>query len=132
MPLQRPDIDEVIALAGEFGIHLTPIEARIFTGRLQDQIAAMEEFIELRLEEHRPPLRYLERDPGYRPTEAEDPLNSFIRKCRVSGAKEGPLAGRTVGLKDHIAVAGVPMTLGSHFWAGYDPEFHATIVTRFP
>ena len=60
-----PDIDDVIALSGELGIHLTPIEARIFASRLQDQIAAMEEFIELRLEEHRPPLRHLERDPGY-------------------------------------------------------------------
>ena len=130
MPLQRLEIEDVIALAGTLGIHLTATEARIFTGRLQDQIGAMEAFLELRIEEQRLPLRHLERDPGYRPSEAEDPLNAFIRKCRVRGADDGPLAGRTVGLKDHTAVAGVPMTLGSHFMDGYTPDFDATIVTR--
>ena len=48
----------------------------------------------------------------------------------MKGAAEGPLAGRTVALKDHTAVAGVPMTLGSHFLDGYTPDFDATIVTR--
>lgn len=130
MPLQRPEIDDVIDLADTLGIHLTPTEARIFTDRMQKQIDDMEEFLELRIEEHRPPLRHFERDPGYRPTEVEDPLNAFIRKCRVKGADKGPLSGRTVGLKDHIAVAGVPMTLGSHFMDGYIPDFDATVVTR--
>jgi len=130
MPLQRPDVEDVVELAARLGIHLTATEARIFAGRLKDNIGAMEDFLELRIEEHRPPLRHLERDPGHRPTEAEDPLNAFIRKCRVKGAESGPLAGRTVGLKDHTAVAGVPMTLGSHFMDGYTPDFDATIVTR--
>jgi amidase len=130
MPLQRPEVEDVIELAARLGIHLTPTEARIFTDRLQGQIDDMEEFLELRIEEHRPPLRHFDRDPGYRPTAAEDPLNAFIRKCRVSGAEIGPLAGRTVALKDHIAVAGVPMTLGSHFMDGYIPDFDATVVTR--
>jgi Asp-tRNA(Asn)/Glu-tRNA(Gln) amidotransferase A subunit family amidase len=48
----------------------------------------------------------------------------------TGGADDGPLAGRTLGLKDHIAVAGVPMTLGSHFMDGYIPDFDATIVSR--
>ncbi|MDP6707609.1 MAG: amidase family protein [Alphaproteobacteria bacterium] len=130
MPLQRPEIEDVIELAKTLGIRLTATEARIFTDRLQKHIESMEKFLELRIEEHRPPLKYLKRDPGYRPTEAEDPLNAFIRKCRVVGADNGPLAGRTVGLKDHTAVAGVPLTLGSHFMDGYIPDFDATIVTR--
>lgn len=130
MPLQRPDVDGVLELAASIGIRLTPTEARIFAGRLADQIGALEEFLELRIEEHRPPLRHLKRDPGRRPTPEEDPLNAFIRICRVEGAQEGPLAGRTVALKDHIAVAGVPMTLGSHFLDGYTPDFDAPIVTR--
>jgi amidase len=130
MPLQRPEIEDVVDLANTLGIHLTHAEARIFTNRVQEHVAAMEAFLELRAEEHRPPLRYLERDPGYRPAEAEDPLNVFIRKCRVKGADDGPLSGRSIGLKDHVAVAGVPMTLGSHFMEGYIPDFDATIVTR--
>lgn len=130
MPLQRPEIEDVVDLANTLGIHLTHAEARIFTNRVQEHVAAMEAFLELRAEEHRPPLRYLERDPGYRPAEAEDPLNVFIRKCRVKGADDGPLSGRSIGLKDHVAVAGVPMTLGSHFMEGYIPDFDATIATR--
>ena len=35
-----------------------------------------------------------------------------------------------MALKDHTAVAGVPMTLGSHFLDGYTPDFDASIVTR--
>lgn len=130
MPFQRLETDDVIELARKFGIHLTPTEARIFTDRMLGQIEDMEEFFEARIPEHRPPLNHFERDPGYRPGPAEDPLNIFIRKCRVKGADTGPLAGRTIGLKDHIAVAGVPMTLGSHFLDGYIPDFDATIVTR--
>ncbi|MBM3490005.1 MAG: amidase [Alphaproteobacteria bacterium] len=130
MPLQRPEIDDVIAEARRLGIRLTQTEARIFTGRHHDHIAVMEAFLELRVAEHRPPLRHLERDPGYRPGPAEDPLNAFIRKCQIKGAASGPLAGRTVALKDHTAVAGVPMTLGSHFLDGYVPDFDASIVTR--
>jgi amidase len=131
MPLQRPEADDVVALAATLGIHLAPTEARLFTERLQNQVATMEAFLELRVaEEHRPPLRHFARDPGHRPTEAEDPLNVFIRRCRVPGAASGPLAGRSIGLKDHIAVAGVPMTLGSHFMDGYIPDFDATVVTR--
>ena len=130
MPLQRPDIEQVKNLAGKFKIDLTDTEARLFRIRILEHIEAMEQFQELRIEEDQPPLRYFDRDPGYRPTEAEDPLNAFIRKCRVKGAPDGPLAGKTVGLKDHIAVAGVPLTLGSRFMEGYVPDFDASIVTR--
>ena len=130
MPLQRPEVEEVAALAERLGIRLTASEARIFTDRLKGQVDSMEEFLELRIEEARPPLRHLERDPGRRPTALEDPLNAFIRRCSVKGAQSGPLAGRTVGVKDHIAVAGVPMSNGSYFLDGYTPDFDATVVTR--
>ena len=42
------------------------------------------------------------------------------RACRVDGAPDGPLAGRTVGVKDNISVAGVPTTNGSRL-----PRLHA-------
>ncbi len=128
--LRRPDVDEVKAYGEALGLDLTSIEARIMHSRMTATIDALEVFNELRLEEHRPPLRFTDRDPGYRPTEHEDPLNVFIRKCRVAGADHGPLRGKTIGLKDHISVAGVPLTFGSHLMDGYVPDFDATIVTR--
>ena len=106
MPFQRPQKDDVIELAKELGIHLTRTEARIFRSRMLEHIDALEGFHELRIREDAPPLRQVRRDPGRRPTPDEDPLNAFIRRCRVEGAAEGPLAGKTVGLKDHTAVAG--------------------------
>ena len=130
MPYQRPDDEDVVTLAAELGIKLTKTEARLFRVRLHEHVEALEAFHELRIEEERPPLGHLHRDPGYRPGAAEDPLNLFIRRCRVEGAQDGPLRGKSVGLKDHTAVAGVPLTFGSHFMDGYIPEFDATIVTR--
>jgi amidase len=73
---------------------------------------------------------YTERDPGYRPGENEDPYNAFVTKCRVPGADDGALDGVSVGLKDNIAVAGVPATMGSPTMDGYVPSRDATVVTR--
>ncbi|MCI0546984.1 MAG: amidase [Candidatus Rokubacteria bacterium] len=128
--LRRPDVEEVLGYGRALGFDLTPTEARIIQSRMVDTVAALEAFDELRVEERRPPLRITRRDPGARPTEAEDPLNIFIRRCRVEGAAGGPLAGKTIGLKDHIALAGVPLTFSSHMMDGFVPDFDATIVTR--
>ena len=127
---RRPEIEEVMEYGRALGLNLTPTEARIMGSRMVGAIASLETFYESRIEEQRLPLKYLNRDPGYRPTEEEDPLNVFIRKCRVVGADHGPLQGKTIGLKDHTSVAGVPMSFGSHMMDGYIPDFDATIVTR--
>ena len=128
--LRRPDVDEVMEYGRALGFDLTPTEARMIQARMMDTVAALEAFDEMRVEERRLPLRFTDRDPGRRPTETEDPLGAFIRTCRVKGADAGPLAGKTVALKDHIALAGVPLTFSSHMMDGYVPDFDATVVTR--
>ena len=128
--LRRPDVDEVIEYGRALGFDLTPTEARMIQARMMDTVAALEAFDEMRVEERRPPLRFTDRDPGGRPSEQEDPLGAFITKCRVKGADSGPLHGKTVALKDHIALAGVPLTFSSHMMDGYVPDFDATVVTR--
>src|SRR5437762_3831244 len=72
---------------------------------------------------------FLPRVPGYVPEPAENPCNAFVRRCRVEGAGDGPLAGRTVGLKDNIALAGVPTTNGSRL-SSYTPRHDAVVVER--
>ena len=56
------------------------------------------------------------------------------RSCRVRTSvrerETGRLAGRTVALKDNVALAGVPMSGGTDFLEGYVPEQDATIVRR--
>jgi amidase len=128
--LRRPDVNEVLDYGRALGFELTPLEARLIQERMMDTIAMLEAFDEMRVDERRPPLRFTDRDPGARPSDAEDPLGAFIRRCRVPGAATGPLAGKSVGLKDHIALAGVPLTFSSHMMDGYVPDFDATVVTR--
>src|SRR5262249_13225882 len=74
------------------------------------------------------PTRY-PRAPGRRPTPDEDPVKAFVRLCHVEGAPDGPLAGKRLGIKDNIAVAGIPVTNGSRTLS-YTPLQDAVVVER--
>ena len=125
-----PDVDEVVAIAKELGIHLGPDEAVKYRKYLIDQMEQLDTFVQARLEEDKPQMVSSARKPGYRPSLEEDPLNAWMWKCRIEGAGDGLLAGKTVSYKDHVAVAGMPMSFGSFALEGFIPDFDATIVTR--
>ena len=125
-----PDVDEVVAVAKELGIHLSPDEAVKYREYLTEQMGQLDTFVQARLEEPKPPMVSSARKPGYRPSPEEDPLNAWMWKCRIEGAAEGLLAGKTVSYKDHIAVAGIPMSFGSFALEGFIPDFDATVVNR--
>lgn len=128
--IRIPDTDELLSLAHDLGLDLTRPEVELFQGRMIVQLEGIQQFENLLLDEQKPATRFRNRDSGYLPTRNEDPLNVFIRKCLVKGAAEGSFAGKTVGVKDNISVAGIPLTCGSHFLDGYVPDFDATIVSR--
>jgi amidase len=125
-----PDVDEVVAVAKELGIHLGPDEAVLYRKFLLEQLNQLDAFVQARLEEPKPPMASAARKPGYRPTAEEDPLNAWTWKCRIEGVAAGVLAGKTVSYKDHIAVAGMPMSFGSFALEGFIPDFDATVATR--
>src|ERR671922_2763521 len=125
-----PSVEEVVAVARELGIHLSPDEAVLYRKFLLEQLSQFDAFVQARLEELKPPMMSAARTPGYRPTPEEDPLNAWTWKCRIEGAGHGLLAGKTVSFKDHIAVAGMPMSFGSFALEGFIPDFDATVVTR--
>ena len=125
-----PDVDEVVAVAKELGIHLGPDEAVKYRKYLMEQMEQLDTFVQARLEEDKPQMVSSARKPGYRPSLEEDPLNAWMWKCQIEGATEGLLAGKTVSYKDHVAVAGMPMSFGSFALEGFIPDFDATIVTR--
>jgi amidase len=125
-----PDVDEVVAVARALGIRLGADEAVLYRRYLLEQLGTLDSFVQARLEECAPPMCAVARQPGYRPGPAEDPLNAWTWKCRIAGAVDGPLAGKTVSYKDHIAVAGVPMSIGSFALDGFISDFDATVVTR--
>jgi amidase len=125
-----PDVDDVVAVAKRLGIHLSPEEAVLYRKYLLEQLQEFDSFVQARGEEPKPPMVSGSRTPGHRPKPDEDPLNAWMWKCRIEGAAGGLLAGKTVSFKDHIAVAGMPMSFGSFALEGFIPDFDATVVTR--
>jgi len=57
-------------------------------------------------------------------------LNAFVTRETIDGDGGGPLADRTVAVKDNISTAGVPTTCGSAMLEEYVPPYDATVVTR--
>ncbi|PSQ11339.1 Asp-tRNA(Asn)/Glu-tRNA(Gln) amidotransferase GatCAB subunit A [Halobacteriales archaeon QS_5_70_15] len=126
--VQRPTPEEIRGIAREHHMELSDAEVEDFAAVIEETMPAYERLDEL--PDPRPGVRYTDRDPGYRPPAAENPLNAFVTKCRVEGADDGPLAGVEVGLKDNVSLAGIEMTLGSKLFEGYVPTTDATIATR--
>jgi len=125
-----PDVDEVVAVAAGLGMAISSDEAGLYQKYLAEQLADLDTFVQSRLEEVRPPMVSPSREPGYRPSAVEDPLNAWTWKCRIEGAAGGLLAGKTVSYKDHTAVAGMPMSVGAFALEHFVPDFDATVVTR--
>jgi amidase len=128
MAMRPPSRQELIELAAlshfelskeELG-HLAPIIAGVV--QTLDDLNQMPQPAHL--------LRYFERDPGQEPQPEDDPLNAILRRCSVKGASSGALAGKRIGVKDCVLVAGVPMNCGSLLLDGYIPDRDAAIVTR--
>jgi amidase len=78
-----------------------------------------------------PPVLPAVREAGARPSKEEDPLNAIVRRCRVRAEAPGDaLAGMRLAIKDSMAIAGIPLTLGSSVMDGFVPTVDAVVVDR--
>ena len=127
MPVQQPSLEALAQIAANYGFDITSDRLETFRaliGQTLGSYARLDELVEPSL-----PVKY-PRQPGYRPSVEDNPLGAWYWKSQISGAASGPLAGKTVAIKDNVCVAGVPMMNGTVTLEGYVPEVDATIVTR--
>ena len=128
MPVQPPNRQQLEWIADTLHMQLTEEELDVFEAAVGPTLAGFGRLDELPDEQL--PVKYPRADLGHRPVGDENPANGWAWKCSIPGAAEGPLAGRTVGVKDNVCVAGVPMLNGSPIMEGYVPREDATVVTR--
>ncbi|GAB2972118.1 amidase family protein [Amycolatopsis acidiphila] len=124
-----PGCDEVARYAEQLRLRLSGEEVEAYRDAVADHLATFD-----RLGEFPEPtvaLRHTHRAPGGPPASGrQDPFRAIIRWCEVAGARTGPLAGMTLGIKDCIAVAGIPTTGGGHRLPCPVPTEDAVVVER--
>ncbi|AOE85763.1 amidase [Pseudomonas sp. TCU-HL1] len=127
MSILRPSNDQLGEIAASLGITLSASQIADYQVALQgnfdayDQLDALPDFL--------PEVRYPRH--GVRvPGAEENRYGAWQCKSEIRGKANGPLAGKSVAIKDNIAVAGLPMLNGTFTLDGYLPEVDATVVTR--
>ncbi len=130
MAIEQPKKEDLKRIADELHFELSDAEADAIGAMLLPTIAFLDRIDQTPIEPSPSVGRYRERDAGRRPTREEDPLNAVTRKIRVTGAPSGKLKGKRIGVKESVAVAGIPISGGSHILDGFVADDDATIVSR--
>jgi len=127
MAIRRPDTQDVAALARSYGMHPSEDDVATYAALVDASLVSYDAVEEL-YAEIAPQVP--EGRSGRRPDDADNPLGAWYVRTEIHGAPGGPLAGKTVAVKDNTAVAGVPMMNGSHTLEGFVPQRDATVVSR--
>jgi amidase len=126
MAITPPTNDDLAEIAERYRFGLSAQDVESFRAVISGALAsyeAVERMYAARLPEM--PDR-----PHRFPAEAGNNLGAWYVTTEIKGSDDGPLAGRSVAIKDNIAVAGLPMMNGSATVEGYVPLRDATVVTR--
>jgi amidase len=126
MPVQPPDPSALAKVAEGYGLGLADADIASFKPLVDGLLTSWDAVEEL----YAQTAPTAPERPWTRPQAEDNPLNAWYVRCEVTGSGDGPLAGRTVAIKDNTAVAGVPMMNGSATVEGFVPTRDATIVTR--
>ncbi len=128
MTIRRPSSQDLQRLAKANNFDISEDEMAAFESMIPGLFEGYDAL--LQEPEPRPPLAYPSRDAGVRPSREEDPYNAILRRCTLQGSSGGKLAGKRIGLKNNVSVAGFPLTCSSRILEHYIPETDATIVNR--
>lgn len=121
--------DAFARIADDLGLGLDPDALRVLTA-VGEELLSDRERLDALAAEHLPaPERVGERG-GRVPGAEENPHHAWVWRCAIEGAATGPLAGRTVALKDTVSLGGAPLLNGSALLEGFRPSQDATVVER--
>jgi amidase len=127
MTVPRPSSTDIDTAAKHFGFHLDADDQLAYLAVVSHALGSYDVVDELYDEFARP----LAPERDYRfPEAADNPLGAWYVTTEISSGAEGPLSGRSVAVKDNIAVAGIPMMNGSRAVEGFVPSRDATVVER--
>ncbi len=125
--LDAPTADDIVNLGSRDWLDISAAEAEDLVPAVSDLLALTRGLLALPATE--PARRPQAREPGRQPTPDEDPFNVFTRIVSIEERSNGPLAGRRVGVKDNIDVAGIP-TGNASPTTPYTPSADAVVVER--
>jgi amidase len=124
MTLPPPTPEALAALAARLGLGIDATDLETYYGASAGLLGSWE-IVDRLYAAHAPvPPARAWQEP------ADNPLGAWYVTTDIPGAADGLLAGKSVAVKDNIAVAGVPMMNGSATLAGFVPSSDATVVTR--
>lgn len=129
-PLRAPTMGELREYSSAYGLALEDEHLEHFQDIMEDIVENYRRVDQLDAPTPSQLRPGSDRDSGYVPDGSEDPFNAYVTKCHINTAETGPLAEKTVALKDNISLADVPMTLGSVLFEEYVPAIDSTIVSR--
>jgi amidase len=127
MAVRPPRRDELAAIARGYGMKLTDADLDSFGPVVAGALASYDAVEDLYAASAPPPPTGR---AWTRPDDTDNPLGAWYVRTEIRARADGPLAGRTVAIKDNTAVAGVPMMNGSRTLEGFVPRQDATVVSR--
>jgi amidase len=128
MALPQPDASALAAAAAHYRLGLSDDDLASFTATVQGLLGSWDV-----VEELSAASAPITPQRGWsRLAKSDNPLGAWYVTTSITdpAATGGPLAGKTVAVKDNTAVAGVPMMNGSSTVEGYVPDRDATAITR--
>jgi amidase len=94
----------LLDFADDLGLSLSNEELEIYAAKI-DAACQTYDFVDAH-PDNLPEVKY-PRGGGAKPAAEDNPLNAWAWKVTIQGRRRGPLAGKTVAIKDNVCVAGV-------------------------